>query len=171
MGWTSRIGILLWSRYGRELAKLRSSRFIAAGIFVRHGADALCWLRDQRLRRPRFRPGMWNALRISVVGRTQLSHIVGWRLALCVVVDPAAEPVGDPAVDSRCAVGGSELSIHQTLFPLPQAYLGICFGFGIPMAYAASWNMCRRSHGHRWPTCSDHCLRHGLRAGRPRTRS
>ncbi len=28
----------------------------------------------------------------------------------------------------------------KRFFPLPQAYLGICFGFGIPMAYAASWN-------------------------------
>ena len=28
----------------------------------------------------------------------------------------------------------------KRFFPLPQAYLGICFGFGIPMAFAASWD-------------------------------
>ncbi len=26
------------------------------------------------------------------------------------------------------------------MFPLPQAWLGLAFGFGIPMAYAAEWN-------------------------------
>lgn len=28
----------------------------------------------------------------------------------------------------------------KRVFPLPQAWLGVAFGFGIPMAYAASWN-------------------------------
>ena len=28
----------------------------------------------------------------------------------------------------------------KRFFPLPQAYLGICFGFGIPMAFAATWD-------------------------------
>ncbi len=28
----------------------------------------------------------------------------------------------------------------KRVFPLPQAWLGIAFGFGIPMAYAAEWN-------------------------------
>lgn len=28
----------------------------------------------------------------------------------------------------------------KRVFPLPQAWLGIAFGFGIPMAYAAQWN-------------------------------
>ena len=28
----------------------------------------------------------------------------------------------------------------KRVFPLPQAWLGIAFGFGIPMAYAAHWN-------------------------------
>ncbi len=28
----------------------------------------------------------------------------------------------------------------KRVFPLPQAWLGVAFGFGIPMAYAAQWN-------------------------------
>ena len=35
----------------------------------------------------------------------------------------------------------------KRFFALPQAYLGIAFGFGIPMAFAAQPGRCPRSHG------------------------
>jgi 4-hydroxybenzoate polyprenyltransferase len=40
------------------------------------------------------------------------------------------------AVAAGC-LPGRQLSLHQAFLAIPQAYLGIAFGFGIPMAYAA----------------------------------
>ena len=43
----------------------------------------------------------------------------------------------------------------KRFFALPQAYLGVAFGFGIPMAYAAHTGRCRRSAGCCcWPISS-----------------
>ena len=44
----------------------------------------------------------------------------------------------------QLAFAGAALAVIypfvKRVFPLPQAWLGVAFGFGIPMAYAAQWN-------------------------------
>ena len=48
------------------------------------------------------------------------------------------------ALTIMLAFAGAALAIIypfvKRVFPLPQAWLGVAFGFGIPMAYAAQWN-------------------------------
>jgi 4-hydroxybenzoate polyprenyltransferase len=45
----------------------------------------------------------------------------------------------------KLAFAGAALAVIypfvKRVFPLPQAWLGVAFGFGIPMAYAAQWNV------------------------------
>jgi 4-hydroxybenzoate polyprenyltransferase len=48
------------------------------------------------------------------------------------------------ALTIMLAFAGAALAVIypfvKRVFPLPQAWLGVAFGFGIPMAYAAQWN-------------------------------
>ncbi len=60
----------------------------------------------------------------------------------------------------------------KRFFAIPQAYLGIAFGFGIPMSYAALWG---ESPAGSLGTAAGqhllgHCLRYAIRHGRSRRR-
>ena len=56
------------------------------------------------------------------------------------------------ALTMRLAFAGAALTVTYPLlkrfFPLPQLYLGLCFGWAVPMAFAAhAGQRCRASAG------------------------
>ena len=116
-------------------------------IFVRrHAADALGRLRDQRLRRPRLRSRTSSA---RATGRSPPAR--SGRARRCVVAALlAAAAFGLVLFLNALAIALSFVALAiavsypfaKRFFALPQAWLGVAFGFGIPMAYAAiQWRL------------------------------
>lgn len=60
-------------------------------------------------------------------------------VSACRIVPDSAES-SDMADEPARAVPCADLPVYQTLFPIPQFYLGLAFSFGIPMAFAAVGN-------------------------------
>jgi len=71
---------------------------------------------------------------------TKEDPAAGNRLGLaCIPAGIAIKPVNNLFI-FRCPVSGRQLPLTKRFLSIPQAYLGIAFGFGIPMAYAAQLN-------------------------------
>ncbi len=105
-----------------------------------NGVDALCRLRDQRLCRPELRWSRRAHAGASAGGRTDQA-VGGARGggdagACCVRAGAATQQAHHPVVGGGGGIAAT-YPFTKRFFVLPQAYLGIAFGFGIPMAFAA----------------------------------
>ena len=137
--------------------------------------SAGCAINDYR--RPQFRPAREAHARR---GRSPRGEIAP-REALVVAAVLAArglragavpQPLRDRALVRRRSRSPRPIPFTKRFFALPQACLGIAFGFGIPMAYAAvqrqpAAGMLAAARGERLLCVR---LRHRVRDGRPRRR-
>ena len=129
----------LWIAARRPAAAGCMTWIFCVGTLLMRSAGCV----DERLRRPRLRPRTSKRTRERPLAAGEISARRG--AALAAVLAAARLRAGaarSTASRSRCrfvALGARrELSVHQALSSrCPQAYLGVAFGFGIPMAFAA----------------------------------
>ena len=154
----------------------RAAVVARADLHDGHDPDALGRLRGQRLGGPPFRrrTSQRTAERPLATG-----EIAPWEalavaaaLAFCAFLLVLATNRTTILLSLPAVAIAFVYPFFKRFFALPQAFLGIAFSFGIPMAYAAVYDACRRIAW--WLLAAQpvlgHRLRHRVRDGRPRRR-
>lgn len=89
---------------------------------------------DPHVERTRNRP-----LAAGVIAPNEALALAGVLLLLAFVLVLLLNPLTLKLAFAAAAIAVIYPFVKR-VFPLPQAWLGVAFGFGIPMAYAAEWN-------------------------------
>jgi 4-hydroxybenzoate polyprenyltransferase len=129
----------LWALWiaGRGHPPLRLFGIFLAGTVVMRSAG--CVINDladrnidPHVKRTRYRP---LAFRVVAPGEAIALFVVLIAAALALVLQLNALSI-------KLAFGGAALTasypLFKRFFPMPQLYLGLCFGWGVPMAFAAT---------------------------------